>query len=124
MGAPSGGRMLRDALLPTVLIAWAATAAAQETTATVTGTVSDQTGAVLPGVSVVARNVSTEATRSVVSTETGRYTIPFLASGEYEITYSLAGFQPHVARGVSAHVNDRITINARLNVRGEETSVL
>ena len=116
--------MPKGVLLPTVLVAlWGASVAAQETTATVTGTVSDQTGAVLPGVVVVARHAATGATKTVATTDTGRYNVPFLPVGEYEISYSLPGFQPHVARGVSVHVNDRITINARLNVRGEETSV-
>ena len=116
--------MLKGVLLPAVLVAlWCAPAVAQETTATVTGTVSDQTGAVLPGVAVVARHAATGATKTVATTDSGRYSVPFLPVGEYEISYSLPGFQPHVARGVSVHVNDRITINARLNVRGEQTSV-
>ena len=52
--------MLKAVLLPAALLAlWGAAAVAQETTATVTGTVSDQTGAVLPGVAVIARNTAT-----------------------------------------------------------------
>ncbi|MGE5126253.1 MAG: carboxypeptidase regulatory-like domain-containing protein [Betaproteobacteria bacterium] len=102
---------------------FAAAAPAQETTATITGTVGDQTGAVLPGVSVIARNVRTGLAWQVATTDTGRYSLPFVPVGEYEVSFTLPGFQPHVARGVRLHVNDRLTINARLNVRGEQTSV-
>ena len=95
----------------------------QETTASVTGTVTDQTGAVLPGVSVAARNTGTGWSKQVTTTVTGRYTVPFLAGGEYEIGFSLAGFRSYVARGVTLHVNDRRTVDATLSVGGREAAV-
>ena len=49
-------------------------------------------------------------TKEVVTTDTGRYTVPFLPVGEYEIAFSLSGFQTYVAKGISLHVNDRLTV--------------
>ncbi len=96
---------------------------AQEITATITGTVTDQTAAVVPGASVTARNTGTGWAKEVVSTDTGRYTVPFLPVGQYELTFSLAGFQPFVAKGINLHVNDRLTVNATLSLGGQETAI-
>ena len=116
--------MLRRLLILAALAALLAPAApAQEITATITGTVTDQTGAVVPGATVTARNTGTGWTKEVVSTDTGRYTVPFLPVGEYEIVFSLSGFQPYVAKGVNLHVNDRLTVNATLSVGGLETAI-
>jgi Carboxypeptidase regulatory-like domain len=103
--------------------ALAASAPAQETTATLVGTVSDLTGALLPGVTVAARNTTTGVSKTVVTTDTGRYVLPFLPLGSYEVTFSLSGFRPYVAHGIEVHVNDRLTINATLGVSGGETTV-
>ena len=84
-------RLLILAALTTLLVP---AAPAQEITATITGTVTDQTGAVLPGATVTARNTGTGWTKEVVSTDTGRYTVPFLPVGEYELVFSLAGSRP------------------------------
>src|SRR4051794_33725931 len=62
-------------------------AAAQETTGTITGTASDQTGAVLPGVTVSVKHVATGRTSEFVTNESGLYTAPLLQPGEYEVTF-------------------------------------
>ena len=74
--------MLKGVLLPTVLVAlWGASVAARRRPRPSRGTVSDQTGAVLPGVVVVARHAATGATKTVATTDTGRYNVPFLPVG-------------------------------------------
>jgi hypothetical protein len=111
---------------PLVAVLWAlvaSCASGQETTATVTGTVIDQTGALLPGVSVSARNTGTGWEKEVTTTEAGRYALPFLPVGEYEIRFRLAGFRPYVARGVALHVNDRVAVDATLSVAGRDARV-
>jgi hypothetical protein len=113
----------RLAILAALWALVAPSASGQETTASVTGTVMDQTGAVLPGVSVTARNTRTGWSKQVTTTGTGRYTVPFLPVGEYEIGFGLAGFRPYATRGVSLHVNDRLTVDAVLSVAGRETAV-
>ena len=60
--------------------------AAQTTTATLTGTVLDETQAVLPGVEITVTNVGTGATRTTISGDSGGYSIGDLPSGEYELT--------------------------------------
>src|SRR5437879_7596177 len=53
--------------------------------ATVQGTISDPSGAVLPGVQIVARNTGTGTTNETISDERGSYRITLLQSGEYEL---------------------------------------
>ena len=91
---------------------------AQETTATVIGTVTDTSGAVLPGVSVVLRQVGTGRTSERTTSSEGLYTAPLLPVGTYEITFTLAGFQDRVVRGVALSVNDRVQIDATLATGG------
>lgn len=95
-----------------------APAIAQETTATVTGTVTDQSGGVLPGVTVSLKHLSTGRVFEGVTTAEGSYVVPLLPVGGYEITFNLSGFQPRVVRGVSLAVNDRINIDATLATGG------
>lgn len=99
----------------------AAPATAQETTGTIIGVVTDQTGAVLPGVTVIVRNVETGSTREVVTGETGRYTAAALRPGPYEVVFDLSGFNPQTIRGITLYVNDRAEINGRLGVGVTET---
>src|SRR5213594_2896896 len=87
-----------------VILIFASTVAsfAQITSATVSGTIKDQTGAVLPGVDVVVKNVDTGLTRSVVSDGNGFFTVPGLPPGTYETRASLTGFGTAVERLVLA----------------------
>jgi hypothetical protein len=115
--------MPRHSALLAALVMLPTAAFAQETTATITGTVTDQTGALLPGATVTARSTGTGWTKEVATTDTGRYTVPFLPVGEYELAFSLAGFQPYVAKGITLHVNDRLTVDVTLHVSGPETEI-
>jgi hypothetical protein len=106
-----------------VLVAMAGLAPAQEITGTITGTVTDQTGGVLPGATVTAKQLERSLTKEVVTSETGRYTLPFLPPGTYEIVFSMAGFKSHTAKSITLHVNDRLEVNSQLTVSGMETTV-
>ncbi len=116
-------RYLRALSVAGLALAFAATTKAQEITATIAGTVTDQSGAVLPGVTVVARNVGKGVTTEAVTTTTGRYTLPYLIIGEYELTFTMSGFKTYVAKGVNLHVNDRLEVGASLGVQGVTESV-
>src|SRR5688572_18087815 len=100
-------RHLRALSLVFSFLTMAAGAFAQETTGTIAGTVVDQTGAPLPGVSVTARNVGKGVNTEAVTSATGRYTLPYMTNGEYEITFSMQGFKSFVAKGINLHVTDR-----------------
>jgi len=120
---PKGGRSLMRlaALLAAMLIA--PTAIAQQVTGTITGTVRDQSGGILPGVTVTATLTQRNLIKEVVSSETGVYTLPFLPVGTYDIVFSLSGFQDSGFKGVEVHVNDRLELNATLGVGGVAETV-
>ncbi len=101
------------------------TAVAQEITATITGTVTDSTGGVLPGVTVTVRNVDKGITRDFATNEKGFYTAPLLPTGRYEVSFALAGFQSTTARNIGLHVNDRIQVDMTMKPGGvtEEVEV-
>jgi hypothetical protein len=78
------------------LVAWLAgigLVAAQTGTAAVSGTVVDEQGGALPGVTVTATNTANGLVRSTTSNETGSYTLLALPPGEYDIKAELAGFR-------------------------------
>ena len=116
--------MRRLALVLTlVFIGATGRASAQETTGTITGTVTDQTGSVLPGVSVTLRNTNTNIARTVVTNESGIYMATLLPIGGYEVTFELQGFQTVTVRNITLHVNDRLLIDGKLTVGGVAESV-
>jgi hypothetical protein len=89
---------------------------AQEITGTITGVVRDQSGGVLPGVTVTATHTTRGLTKEVVTSATGVYTLPYLPIGTYDLTFSLAGFQTGRTTGIAVHVNDRVEVNGTLEV--------
>ncbi|MBI4444301.1 MAG: TonB-dependent receptor [Acidobacteria bacterium] len=95
-------------------------AMAQTTTATISGVVTDETAAVLPGVTVNVKNVATGIVRSTVTQDDGRYLVPELAPGQYEVEGSLIGFQTVVRQGINLTVGRHAIVDLRLKI-GEIT---
>ena len=89
---------------------------AQETTGNISGVVKDETGGVLPGVEVTARNTGTEATRTVISDDEGRYRLVQLAPGDYELRAGLSGFQTAVLQGISLSLAQKAVVAITLSV--------
>jgi hypothetical protein len=89
-----------------LILLWcaAAPASAQTATATLSGIVRDDTGAVLPGVTLTIRNAATGVVRTVTTDSEGRYRASALDPGEYEIRAELAGFRTVVQSGVVLRV--------------------
>src|SRR5262249_32904032 len=85
-------------------------------TAQISGSVADQTGAVLPGVDLTATQTATGATRTAVSDETGRYTFQSLPVGPYKVEAALPGFRTFVQTGIVLQVNANAVVNAILQV--------
>src|SRR5262249_20283113 len=71
-----------------------------QATAQVSGTVRDQSGAVLPGAEVTATQTATGVARSAVTNETGFYVLPNLALGPYRLEATLPGFRTFVQAGI------------------------
>lgn len=109
--------MKRIALILFVLIlVQQALVARQSTTATITGTVSDPSGAVLPGVNIQVVNEGTALTRSTVTNESGNYTVPLLPVGVYRLEAELPGFRKEIRRGITLQVDQRAREDLVLSV--------
>src|SRR5439155_254173 len=84
--------------------------------ASVQGAITDATGAVLPGASVNVKNSGTGSSVELVTDERGRFLVPVLQPGEYEIQASLPGFQTVSRRGIRLAVGQNAVIDIKLDV--------
>src|SRR5262244_3837246 len=87
-----------------------------QSTATISGSVKDMTGAVLPGVEVKVTQTETSVARSTVTNETGSYVLPNLPLGPYRLEAALAGFRTFVQTSIVLQVNSNPAINVTLEV--------
>ncbi len=71
-----------------------------QTNATLTGTVSDGTGAVIPGAEIVIMNMETGESYTTATNEAGSYTIPFIKPGTFELIVTTAGFKQYTREGI------------------------
>src|SRR5208282_1910756 len=85
--------------------------AAQGTTATILGTVSDATGAVIAGANVQAKNVGTGQTQTIQSDAQGRFRVPDLGIGDYEVQASKAGFATVIHKGITLTVGSENVVD-------------
>lgn len=91
-------------------------ARAQVTSATIVGTITDSSGAILPGAQVTARNSDTSLTRTVVSGADGGYRIEFLPVGNYVVEVTATGLKKTTQSGVVLQVNDTVRVDVALTV--------
>jgi hypothetical protein len=89
--------------------------AAQTNTGSISGTVRDSTGAVVPDAKVTARNISTGVERTAQTDGTGGYTFPGLLPAAYEVTISKSGFSDYKARA-EVTVGSFVTVSAQLSL--------
>src|SRR5437016_7511294 len=78
-----------------------------QSTAQISGTVKDQSGAVLPGVQVTATQTATGLARSAVTDETGSYVLPNLPVGPYKLEAALPGLRTFPQTGIVRHVGSK-----------------
>ncbi|MGH9158865.1 MAG: carboxypeptidase regulatory-like domain-containing protein [Vicinamibacteraceae bacterium] len=110
-------RVIPGALVVCLVFASSAPwAAAQEFRATITGRVVDASGATIPGVTVTATNEVTNAVSTVVTSEDGAYTIPFLPPGDYTLVAELEGFKKYEQAKIGLQVGQTATVNIQLSV--------
>jgi carboxypeptidase family protein len=98
-------------VLGLVFNAWA-----QSDRGTVTGTLTDASGAVLVGVSLAAVDVATGLKSKTISGESGAYTIPLLPVGTYRVTSEMDGFKTHVSDNVAVQVNQTTRLDIVMEV--------
>jgi len=98
---------------------------AQVATGSIVGTVVDSSGQVVPGAPVTIRNVNQNTTTALVTDQEGAYSALFLVPGTYEVHVALQGFKAWVRSGIVLQVNDRLRIDAKLEVGAvEETTTV
>jgi hypothetical protein len=98
-------------------------AAAQTTFATLTGTVTDSTGAAIPGASVVAIHAASNYRYTAQSNEAGAYTVPQLREGGYTVRVTAGGFKEFVIQNLQVIALDVRRIDVRLEVGAVETRI-
>ncbi|PYR23664.1 MAG: TonB-dependent receptor [Acidobacteria bacterium] len=108
-----------------LLLASAAPAIAQFDRGAISGTIKDEQGGVIPGVTVTATNTQTQQLRSTITDGTGFYTFPNLLPGQYDLLVELQGFKKISRQNVPLDANGAITLDFALQtgVLSEEVFV-
>ncbi|HEV2985516.1 MAG TPA: carboxypeptidase-like regulatory domain-containing protein, partial [Vicinamibacterales bacterium] len=103
------GLVIAACLLPAAL-------AAQAVTGTILGTITDTSGAAVPGATVTLTNINTGFTRTVVTDGNGEYTVPSLPTGKYKLAAELPGFKTASVSEIELGVDQHVRLNAKLEV--------
>jgi hypothetical protein len=88
----------------------------QEITGTVSGLLTDASGAAVTTARVEIRNVATNVIRTTTTRDSGFYVVSFLAQGNYQLTVEAKGFQTYVRENISLEVNQKLRIDVVLTV--------
>jgi hypothetical protein len=116
-------RLLVSTLVVLLAVGATATAQTQITTGVIQGSVSDATGASLPGVTVEARNLDTNIARTLVTESDGRFVFLQLPPGNYRVTFTLSGFATLVQENLQLTVGQAINLPASMKVSGVAETV-
>lgn len=109
-------RMILALVVVFCVCCFSKTSGAQTTTADVVGTVTDASGAVLPGATVTMTNLGTNVSQTATSNSTGDYVFTLLQVGTYTIKVEAKGFKIFVAPSVALSAGDRARVDAPLQV--------
>src|SRR5208283_2834387 len=93
------------------------------TTGTITGSVTDNSGAVVPQASIAITNKDTGEKRTTASNADGTYVIPALPVGTYTVSVSKSGFQTYVEKEVVIHPTEVVALNPVLRIGQVTTTV-
>ena len=116
------GRLLW-CLMFMLLAMWPVGAWAQSFNSSISGTVTDPSGAVVPGVDITITSLETKATSRTVTGPDGLFSFPDLPTGAYELKASLKGFKEYVQRGIELTINTRARLDIRLELGTEAQTV-
>src|SRR5579859_2316011 len=95
----------------------------QQNTADILGTVTDTSGAVVPGATVTLTNIGTNVSQTTQSSGTGDYTFTLVQVGNYSIKVQAAGFKTYLAPSLSVSAGDRARMDAKMEV-GTQTQTV
>ena len=96
---------------------------AQEFRGTISGAVTDASGAAVAGAKIVVTEIRTNTKIETTSENTGQYTAPFLLPGEYDIAARIAGFKEAVRKGIHVGAGEHPVIDIRLEIGDAAQSV-
>ena len=116
-------RLVTPLVILSVVLLTAAPVRAQFANADLAGTVVDQDGGALPGVTVTATSQATNVARTTFTAGNGTYSIRGLRPGAYSIRFELEGFQTRTLDGVELRVGEQARINAELQLGAIEEAV-
>jgi hypothetical protein len=116
-------RKLSNAAAALLLSAVLTSAFAQTTNATLGGTVSDASGALIPGVTITATNTATGIVTTLLSNEAGAYQFASLQTGTYKVSAELSGFQTQSYNNFTLGVSQQARLNFTLQVGGVAQTV-
>jgi hypothetical protein len=95
----------------------------QTVTGTLSGTITDPTGALIPNARVTAKSTETTITRTGTTDGEGYFNMPFLPLGTYDVTVEAQGFTRTVKTGVAVELNKNTVSNFQLTVSGSSTEI-
>src|SRR5690242_14019643 len=104
-------------------LVFAACALAQSDRGTITGTVADPAGAVVPSAPIEVRNTETGIVYQAAASTTGNYTLAQLPAGTYELSVSVAGFKKYLRQNITVEVAQTVRIDVGLEVGTATESV-
>ncbi len=96
----------------------------QGITGSIAGTVTDPSGAGVPGATVTVREVDTNATRIVTTSDIGSYTVTQLAPGSYSVKVDKTGFKTFQQNDITLQINQLVQINAELGLGSQQETVV
>ncbi len=89
---------------------------AQKVTSTIRGTVTDPSGAAIPGANVTVKNQQTNTTRTVKTNDTGGYVVTELDPGTYDVQVKQPNFKEFISKGVQLFVSSTVVVDAALQL--------
>jgi hypothetical protein len=107
---------MKCSLLAACVLAMPLALFSQEYRGTISGSVTDPTGAMIPGAKVTITETQTGTKVESASDNSGQYAVPFLAPGEYLIVVKLTGFKEFIRKGVHLGAADHIAVDIKLEV--------
>jgi hypothetical protein len=125
MGAPNGAweRGLRTLLRAICLFSISVVLSAQSDRGTITGTITDSTGAVVADAPLQVRNIETGAIYQAGTSATGNYTLAQLPAGQYEMSVAVPGFKTFVRQGLAVDVAQTYRVDVTLEVGAQAETV-
>ena len=113
----------RHGLLFVALLAFAPSLLLAKVTGNISGTVKDAQGAVMPGVTVTARNIQTGVAQTLLTDDVGFYNFAALPIGTYDVSFQKTGFTPYRETGLVINVDTALRVDAVPQVGAETQTV-